>query len=70
MEFISINDELQSLKKELIRLGFINIKVEKVGNGNMAAFKVMYQRAAGAPIENNYFWRHDMDKFIESLQSK
>lgn len=62
---VSVNDELQDLKKRLSALGKEVLKIEKVGNGNMSAFELFYRDAGKAEIRTAFFWRHDMERFLE-----
>lgn len=64
----SINDELIAFKKRVQEKGIVIEKFEKVGNGNMAAFKMSFH------LKNNetnskevFFWRHDLDNFEQQL---
>ncbi len=70
MDFISVNDELQALKKRVRALGKEVVKVEKVGNGNMSAFELFYRDAGSQEVKTAFFWRHDMDSFIEKFEAK
>lgn len=70
MHFISVNDELQDLKKHVRALGKEVVKVEKVGNGNMSAFELFYRDAGSETIKTAFFWRHDIDNFIAKFEAK
>lgn len=67
MEAISINDELLLLKQHLRKSGLIVVGIEKVGNGNMAAFRLSYRKDAEEESKQTFFWRHDLDRFIEEV---
>lgn len=64
----SINDELQDFKQRMQQLNVQIIKIEKVGNGNMAAFKMLYKTPENETRQEAFFWRHDMDRFEEKLK--
>lgn len=68
MHFVTINDELQELKQRVRALGKEVIKVEKVGNGNMAAFKLVYCEPNTTEPITTFFWRHDMDNFLAKFE--
>lgn len=70
MSYISVNDELQAFKKRISALGKEVVKIEKVGNGNMAAFELFYRDAGRPEIKTAFFWRHDMDNFVEKFEAK
>jgi hypothetical protein len=61
---LSVNDELQDLKKAALKYNKTIIKIEKVGNGNMSAFKIWYKNNNEEAIQENFFWRHDIEKLI------
>jgi hypothetical protein len=68
-DFISINDELQEIKA-VAKANNIEVKkIEKIGNANMAAFKIYYTLPGNEDIKDNFFWRHDMDKIIQFFHS-
>lgn len=66
----SINDEFQAFKERLNALGIVVHKIEKVGNANMAAFKVRYQLPREIHIREDFFWRHDLDSFEKMLSNR
>lgn len=66
----SINDELHEFKQRLAVRGILIHKIEKVGNGNMAAFKIFYSIPHMQEMKEAFFWRHDMDKFEEKIVSE
>ncbi|WP_222165772.1 hypothetical protein [Edaphocola aurantiacus] len=65
MEPISVNDELQEFKKQARNYGKQIINIEKVGNGNMSAFRLFYKDAGSETVKEQFFWRHDMQKLLE-----
>lgn len=68
-DFISVNDELNEIKKVAQTMGKHVIRFEKIGNGNMAAFKMIYKdQAESETINEAFFWRHAMDEFLEKLK--
>lgn len=67
MDFISVNDELQEVKKRIRAMGKEVVKIEKVGNGNMAAFQLFYRDANSDTVKTTYFWRHDVETFLEKF---
>jgi hypothetical protein len=67
MDFISVNDELQDVKKRIRAMGKEVIRIEKVGNGNMSAFQLFYREAGGTEVKTTYFWRHDVEAFLEKF---
>lgn len=64
---ISINDELQDLKKQVRSYGKEVIRIEKVGNGNMAAFKMYYKDAGSETMKELFFWRHNTERLLAFL---
>lgn len=66
---ISINDELQELKKSLAELDLSVLKIEKVGNGNMSAFRLELLNNKTKDKEVHFFWRHDMETFISKMKN-
>jgi hypothetical protein len=70
MEFISINCELQDIKKRIAALGKHVIKIEKVGNGNMSAFVLYYQEQQETQVKQQYFWRHDVERLISIFEAE
>lgn len=69
-DFTSVNDELQEIKIAAKAAGKHVIRFEKIGNGNMAAFKMLYKdHADAAEIKEAFFWRHAMDAFVEKLKA-
>jgi len=69
-DFTSVNDELQEIKIAAKEAGKHVIRFEKIGNGNMAAFKMIYKDDANATeTQEAFFWRHAMDDFLEKLKA-
>ena len=69
-DFTSVNDELQEIKTAAKVAGKHVIRFEKIGNGNMAAFKMIYKdHAEATEIKEAFFWRHAMDAFLERLKA-
>ncbi|MGC4079368.1 MAG: hypothetical protein QM702_20470 [Rubrivivax sp.] len=66
---LSVNDELQQLKQSLRALGIKVIKIEKAGNGNMAAFQLLYVKPGSDEVLKTFFWRHDTDRFLEKIEA-
>lgn len=64
----SINDELQDFKARIKSYGIHILKFEKVGNGNMAAFKMQYRLPSDHDIREDFFWRHDLDVFEKKIK--
>ncbi len=67
---VSINDELQNLKKVLKDHGYSIFKIEKIANGNTAFFKMDYCRPQSITQRSFYFNRHDIDKIIADITTK
>lgn len=68
-EFTSVNDELNEIKDAAKQAGLIVLRFEKIGNGNMAAFKMIYKRNNSTDeIREAFFWRHGMDEFLLKLK--
>lgn len=63
-DFISVNDELQQIKVIAKNYNKEVVKIEKVGNANMSAFKIFYKEKNSEEVKENFFWRHDMEKLI------
>ncbi len=66
----SINDELNDFKKRVQALGIKIVNFEKVGNGNMAAYKMRYEHLATGSSYEDFFWRHDLNTFEEKLNQR
>jgi hypothetical protein len=67
---ISVNDELQELKQVARQYNKTIVKIEKVGNGNMSAFKIWYQNSGDDTVLETFFWRHDMEKLISLFKQE
>jgi len=67
---ISVNDELNGLKSRMQALGLRVTKFEKIGNGNMSAFRVYFYYPDDDVLQEGFFWRHDMDTFEERMKIK
>ena len=65
---VSILDELQDFKQRMKALQLDILSFEKVGNGNMSAFKMRYRLPGSTEEHEHFFWRHDMDRFEEKLK--
>ncbi len=70
MDYISVNDELQLLKKRAKELGKNVKKIEKIGNGNMSAFRLYYTENNEEEMKEQFFWRHDLEKLIEVFEKE
>lgn len=66
----SINDELHDFKLAMKENEIHILKFEKVGNGNMAAYKMQYKLPNDNTIKEDFFWRHDIENFQEKLLGK
>lgn len=66
-DFISVNDELQELKRRMKKAGKDVIRIDKVGNGNMSAFRILYKEDDSETVHDNFFWRHDMENFLQKI---
>lgn len=66
----SINDELQALRQKALALGKTIVRVEKVGNGNMAAFRVFYRDTGSETLKDTFFWRHDEEKLLDFFRNE
>lgn len=67
---ISVNDELNDLKSRLAELGAKVHKFEKIGNGNMSAFRMYFSYPHSDAVHETFFWRYDMDTFEQKLIKK
>lgn len=67
-DFTSVNDELNAIKFAAKQAGLTVLRFEKIGNGNMAAFKMIYKE--GELEKEDFFWRHAMDDFLLKLKQK
>jgi len=65
---LSVNDELQDLKKAALKYHKTLLKIEKVGNGSMSAFRIRYQNDGEETVHETFFWRHDMEKLISLFE--
>lgn len=65
---ISVIDELNELKDRLKTLGLEVHKFEKIGNGNMSAFRVFYSLPNVEEVKEGFFWRHDMETFEKKME--
>lgn len=63
----SINDELNDFKLKMKSAGIQIISMEKVGNGNMSAYKMSYTFPNDPTIREDFFWRHDIETFEKKL---
>lgn len=66
----SINDELQEFKKKALEYNKQIFKIEKIGNGNMAAFRVFYKDTNDNTLKEHFFWRHDMDRLLQIFKEE
>lgn len=70
MEPISVNDELQEFKQQARTYGKQILNIEKVGNGNMSAFRLFYKDPGSEEIKEQFFWRHDMQKLLDVFEAE
>lgn len=67
---ISINDELNEFKSQAKKFGKVITKIEKIGNGNMSAFRVFYHEKDHDDLKEQFFWRHDMNKLLKIFEEE
>lgn len=70
MDHISVNDELQDFKRKAKAFGKQIIRIEKVGNGNMAAFRLFYRDPGSDLTKEQFFWRHDIQKLLDIFEKE
>jgi hypothetical protein len=69
-DFVSVNDELNEIKNAALAAGKHEVRFEKIGNGNISAFKMIYKDASNdEDFKEDFFWRHAMDEFLTKLKA-
>lgn len=65
---LTIEEEFQDFKNELLKLNIQVVKIEKVGNGSMSFHEVFYKSPKYSEIKSVYIERQNLDQLLNRFK--